>query len=142
MSTKVEYFPARGGVNLSVPPWAVKSGEILLGLNYECTPEGYRRIDGYERFDGRPSPSSGSATQVYFAGGQIEPPTNSRVYGSVSGASGIVDSIVITSGSWLGNDAVGYINLSDVYGDFTTDDQLIPGAGGSAFDDGFNEDYA
>ena len=32
-------------------------GELVGCLNIESRAEGYRRIDGYERFDGRPSPS-------------------------------------------------------------------------------------
>ena len=34
-----------------------RPGALIGGMNYEARPEGYRRIDGYERFDGRPSPS-------------------------------------------------------------------------------------
>ena len=32
-------------------------GEMSGCMNYEAREEGYRRIDGYERFDGRKSPS-------------------------------------------------------------------------------------
>ena len=37
-------------------------GALTRCLNYECRDEGYRRIDGYERYDGRPSPSEGSTS--------------------------------------------------------------------------------
>lgn len=33
-------------------------GELIGCMNYESREEGYRRIDGYERFDGRKSPSN------------------------------------------------------------------------------------
>ena len=33
-------------------------GELIGCMNYESREEGYRRIDGYERFDGRTSPSN------------------------------------------------------------------------------------
>lgn len=50
----------RGGLDLVTPAIALRPGTAIASLNYEPVPAGYRRIDGYERFDGRPSPS-GSA---------------------------------------------------------------------------------
>lgn len=50
-------FPMRGGVDEETPPLSIPPGSLIGCLNYESAPSGYRRIDGYERFDGRPAPS-------------------------------------------------------------------------------------
>jgi hypothetical protein len=58
---KQEYFPLGGGLDVQSPALAIPSGMVIDAQNYE--PEisgGYRRIDGYERFDGSTSPSSAS----------------------------------------------------------------------------------
>lgn len=56
---KSEYFSLGGGLDLLTPAIALAAGKCLDAQNYE--PEiggGYRRIDGYERFDGRTKPSA------------------------------------------------------------------------------------
>jgi hypothetical protein len=53
------YYPLVGGLDLLTPAISVKPGRVSDSQNYE--PEisgGYRRIDGFERFDGHSSPSS------------------------------------------------------------------------------------
>jgi hypothetical protein len=53
------FFPLEGGLDLVTPAIALSPGKLFDSQNFE--PEisgGYRRIDGYERFDGRPSPTS------------------------------------------------------------------------------------
>lgn len=55
---KSSYFPLLGGLNLLTPAISLDPGKLFDAQNYE--PEidgGYRRIDGYERFDGHTSPS-------------------------------------------------------------------------------------
>ena len=47
----------RGGLDLISSPLTVDGGRLWGGLNYEPVEAGYRRIIGYERFDGRPKPS-------------------------------------------------------------------------------------
>lgn len=57
--TRVEYFDLKGGLNLVTPPIQIPAGMCREAQNYEIALEGgYRRIDGYCRFDGRPSPSA------------------------------------------------------------------------------------
>jgi hypothetical protein len=56
---ETEYFPLQGGLDLLTPSIRIAPGKCVDAMNYE--PEisgGYRRIDGYERFDGRTSPTS------------------------------------------------------------------------------------
>ena len=53
-----QYFPLAGGLDLVTPPIALEPGKLFDAQNYE--PEisgGYSRIDGYERYDGKPKPS-------------------------------------------------------------------------------------
>lgn len=56
---KQDFYPLQGGLDLMTPAIMIDPGKVFDAQNYE--PEitgGYRRIDGYERFDGQPSPSS------------------------------------------------------------------------------------
>lgn len=65
---KVQFPPVRqdfyalgGGLDLVTPAIAINPGKLIDSQNYEpAIGGGYRRIDGYERFDGRPSPTSAS----------------------------------------------------------------------------------
>lgn len=53
-----DYYPLSGGLDLVTPAIAISPGKVIDAQNYEpAIGGGYRRIDGYERFDGRPSPS-------------------------------------------------------------------------------------
>ena len=63
MSRTTQYFPFAGGVNTDTPALSMAAGELINSTNYEhAINGGYRRIGGFERFDGRPSPSSLSRT--------------------------------------------------------------------------------
>ncbi len=58
---KVDYFPVGGGLDLLTPAIALSPGKVFDSQNYEPQISGgYRRIDGFERFDGRTSPTSAS----------------------------------------------------------------------------------
>ena len=50
----------RGGLNLVSPQVAVSPGQCVAAMNYEPDVSGYRRIVGFERYSGLPSPSGGS----------------------------------------------------------------------------------
>lgn len=53
-----DLFAFEGGLNLVDPPLVVKPGHLIGAKNYEPGVRGgYSRVDGYERFDGRPSPT-------------------------------------------------------------------------------------
>lgn len=56
--TQADYFMFGGGLDLLTPAVKIPAGAAISALNYEPQIEGgYRRINGYERLDGRPSPS-------------------------------------------------------------------------------------
>lgn len=55
---KVQTFALRGGENHETPAVELKPGEVLFSENYESTLRGgYKRMHGYERFDGQLKPS-------------------------------------------------------------------------------------
>lgn len=58
VQVRTEYVPFNGGLDTTSPPLSVPAGFCRLAQNYEQDLNGgYRRIDGYERFDGRIKPS-------------------------------------------------------------------------------------
>lgn len=66
MNKKPHTYILAGGVNTEDAQIKLKPGEVRAGSkNYECVQGGgYRMVDGYERFDGRPAPST--ATTALF----------------------------------------------------------------------------
>lgn len=71
MSVKSTSYACEGGLNTSDSHMALKPGAMVGCLNYEVSNEGgYRRVDGFERYDGRDRPSdaeSGITTTNYSA---------------------------------------------------------------------------
>jgi hypothetical protein len=56
--TKTQTFPLVGGLDVESAQLSRQPGLVMGGNNYESSPEnGYERIGGFERFDGRPRPS-------------------------------------------------------------------------------------
>lgn len=58
MTAQPKYIPFQGGLDQESPAIAIPPGRLLAVQNYEAAPSGYRRTQGYERFDGRPSPAA------------------------------------------------------------------------------------
>ena len=62
---KVKYWPFRGGLDLVTPPITIPEGMMIAGRNFEPWIDGgYRRVLGYERFDGQPAPSDATYTSI------------------------------------------------------------------------------
>lgn len=119
------YFPLGGGLDLITPAIAQKPGSAIAALNYEPALNGYRRVEGYERFDGRPSPTDASYWQLNFITGTIEISEGTPVTGATSGATGVaLADAVLTSGTWGSGDAVGYVGLGAVTGTFINGEAL------------------
>jgi hypothetical protein len=54
----MDYFACQGGLDTMSPPLTMPPGVAINAQNFECSiTGGYRRIAGYERYDGRVSPS-------------------------------------------------------------------------------------
>lgn len=109
MKPAVETFALVGGLNLEDPQIIMKPGELSLARNIECVHGvGYRRVEGYERFDGQTSPSSATYHRLPFnLGGTTGIAVGDNVVGATSGTTTPVVAVVLTSGSWAGGDAVG-----------------------------------
>lgn len=59
VQVRTEYISFNGGLDTTTPPLNVSPGFCRRAQNYEQDLNGgYRRIDGYERYDGRPKPSA------------------------------------------------------------------------------------
>jgi hypothetical protein len=121
---KIKYFPLMGGEDLITPSISVDPGRALLTHNYELDLQGrYRLIDGYEAFDGQPKPSEASYWILNFDAGSGEISVGDIVDGD-GGASGEVLVVVVSSGTWAGTDAAGYLVLFNVTGIFVDDEDL------------------
>jgi hypothetical protein len=96
---KVQFdaFPLRGGLDLETPTLSLKPGFLADVINFECaTRGGYRRIDGYERFDGRPSPTS-AIYATLTATAVVGLSVGDSINGQTSGATGVVAAIDATT---------------------------------------------
>jgi len=85
---KQDYYAMKGGMDLLTPAIQLNPGKVFDSQNY--APEisgGYRRLDGYERFDGRTSPTSAT----YWAMTITQTATinnGDTITGATSGATG------------------------------------------------------
>lgn len=89
------YFPLLGGWNIESPPLATQPGEVIDSTNYEAlNGGGYRRIYGYELYDGQSSgvsavPGSGEVKLVQLYKNDLyairEDGSNGRLYKATSG---------------------------------------------------------
>lgn len=106
-------FSATGGLNVMDSPELIPPGELLGCQNYEPGMlGGYRRSDGYERFDGHTSPSGAAYLSLAFTNHAFAPAIGSTVTESGSGATGVlayIDTVnyvlvlVSTTGTFTGN---------------------------------------
>jgi hypothetical protein len=131
---KSTYFPFEGGINLVDPVMSLAPGELVAADNFEVDLRGrYRRIDGYERYDGQTLPSKiepyyripytiGSVTYPTFTSAystaffRNAPSSGDMVKGSTTGASGTVLVVSVeditgdgVAGTFPTNNAEGYI---------------------------------
>jgi hypothetical protein len=125
MSMMTSIALLRGGLDLVTPAVSVQQGMAIGGVNYEPEVRGYRRISGYERYDGRPRPSSASYWVINFDAGSATIAEGNTVTGATSGATGkALIAAVVETGSYGGSDAAGYLVLTDVSGTFQDNENL------------------
>jgi|TARA_R110002020_G_scaffold78124_4_gene196657 hypothetical protein len=159
------YFPFEGGVNMVDPSLSLEPGELVAADNFEIDIRGrYRRIDGYERFDGRTLPSevvfyripfiSGTARDSVFSSAfsfafdlQI-PAVGDMVKGETSGAIGSVLSVSVedvtgdsAAGTFSTSDAEGYVYFVVRSGTLQDGETLFFLNKNSAFGAAFNVEY-
>jgi hypothetical protein len=87
---RTEVVPLTGGLDLTTPALQIPPGKLIDALNYEpALTGGYRRMYGYERFDGHPSPSAQDYWNMVVAvTGSIA--VGATVTGATSGATAVV----------------------------------------------------
>lgn len=122
--TRTQYYALEGGLDIVTPALSVKPGRAIAMVNFEPWYQGgYRRIPGYERFDGRPKPSDAS-----FTGFDVDTVVGltlrDTITGDSSGATGILVGIWDDDGSY-GSDAIG---VTKVVGTFTNGEACNSGA--------------
>jgi len=90
VKTTTEYTSFSGGLNLETPAMSIKPGNLISCLNYEAeVAGGYRRLDGYEIYDGQAAPSD--ATYLYCEVTLTDTVTvGDTITETASGATGIV----------------------------------------------------
>jgi len=96
---KVNYDLIRlgGGLDQVTPTLSLPPGVVRRAANFECSiTGGYTRIAGYERFDGRPSPSAANYN-ILVCTFTATVTVGQTVTGSVSGATGRVIVVNTTS---------------------------------------------
>lgn len=125
MSQRQETYVFRGGLDTNSAALAVPPGAIIAGMNYEPKSEGYSRIQGYERFDGRTAPSSARFWTLPFDQGAQAFAIGDAVTGATSGAIGtVILDVVGFTGSWDSDTAAGTLVLTNVTGTFQDNEVL------------------
>lgn len=125
--TLYDYIPCKGGWDLDTPSLALANGFVRDAINFEVSQVvggGYRRVDGYERVDGRLAPSAASFTIIQISGVLVAP-------GPYSTAILIAD---VTSGAsgWAVWAGANYWVLTNTSGIFSPGDTLNDVFGGFA----------
>ena len=103
-----------GGLDQETPRWQVLPGAVRDALNYEVAVEGgYRDIEGYEAFDGRPAPSDAMFTilDVTITGSIV-------VADTVTGVTSTATGLVIAVATYPDDPAQTYLVLTKVIGVF------------------------
>jgi hypothetical protein len=162
---KSTYFAFEGGVNMVDPSLSLEPGELVAADNFEIDIRGrYRRIDGYERFDGQTLPSEITFYRIPFTLGTARdsvfdsafstafdmqiPSTGDLVKGATSGAIGSILQVSIedvtgdsSAGSFSGSDAEGYVYFTVTSGTLEDGETMYFLNKDSAFGSAFNVEY-
>lgn len=158
-NAEVKYFTFTGGLNIVDAAFTIQPGECLAAANFECDTRGrYRRVDGYERFDGQtlPSEAAGTVYRMRVSGASITKSPfssgfsdgfswrtiveNAVLHGGTSGAVGKVISITVESGS-LGSSALVSIYFTNISGTFVSGESIYFLRANSATSAGFNTGF-
>ena len=159
------YFPFEGGVNMVDPSLSLEPGELVAADNFEIDIRGrYRRMDGYERFDGQTLPSQITFYRIPFTVGTARdsvfdsafspafdmqvPSVGDLIKGATSGAIGSVLNVSLeditgddAAGTFPTSDAEGYVYFTVVSGTLQDGETLYFLNKDSAFGSAFNVEY-
>lgn len=98
---ETDHIKLRGGLDEVTPPYDLKSGFVRISRNFEANTEGgYRRIAGYERFNGKPKPSDAIYSILNCTiSGTIS--VGNTITGGTSAATAVVLAVVVGSPTYL-----------------------------------------
>ena len=118
---RTDHFLLYGGLDLVSGAVNVPKRHMIAGVNYLPTDGGYRRIEGYERFDGRPAPSDATYSVLRFDAASAVADMGDTLTGAMSGATAtiIVDPILDDDSTTAGR----YV-ISDIDGVFEDNEAL------------------
>ena len=160
-----DYFPFEGGLNMVEPALSMRAGELVSADNFEVDVRGrYRRVDGYERFDGQTLPSEITFYRIPFTVGTARdsvfdsafssafdmqiPSVGDLVKGETSGAIGSVLQVSVedvtgdsAAGTFSTSDAEGYVYFNVVSGTLQDGETMYFLNKDSAFGSAFNVEY-
>jgi len=160
-----DYFPFEGGLNMIEPALSMRAGELVAADNFEVDVRGrYRRVDGYERFDGQTLPSEITFYRIPFTVGTARdsvfdsafstafdmqiPSKGDLVKGETSGAIGSILQVSIEdvtgddeAGSFSNSDAEGYVYFTVTSGTLEDGETMYFLNKDSAFGSAFNVEY-
>lgn len=119
MTQRVATYGFDGGLDLVSAALAVPPGRLISAMNYEPLAEGYGRVDGFERFDGRTAPSAARFWSMPFVAGVSAITAGMTILGGTSGATAVVimEPQSVT-GSWGSGTAAGTLVLAVLSGTF------------------------
>ncbi len=130
-------IPLIGGLDQVTTPISIPPGFAISAQNYESEVRGYRRISGYEVFDGRPAPSDESYWTLSFTDGVAAFSAGDQVTGATSGANGtVLVDVTPATGSYAGSDAAGIVPMWNMSGTFVDGENLQVSASTVAVADG------
>lgn len=96
------------------PAIVIVPGRVSSCMNYESSPRGYKRIDGWERFDGRSKPSESTYNTITFSNGSYLPVAGDVITGASSGKTALVtNDASLYSGTVVDSNAVGAFPIID-----------------------------
>lgn len=130
-------FALKGGLDLVSPALAVPASFLVSGLNYEPLAEGYGRVQGYERYNGKPAPSDAQFWLLKFTSGSVPIQTGDLITGTASSGAGyVLIAPVDETGDWGAGTRAGTLVLTQVSGTFTDGDEIRVGGVIHALTDG------
>lgn len=124
MTRRSSSFGLAGGLDEVTQPLALSPGKAIACLNHEVVDAGYARVGGFERLDGRPSPTDAPFWLLDFIDGATAITAGQTVTGGTSGATGVVLVDVEPDGGAWDGEATGYIGLRALTGTFVAGEDI------------------
>lgn len=123
-----DYVPLGGGLDENASPLTVKPGRLAQCLNFEQVfgKQGYRSVQGYERYDGRLRPSQAGYWILPYDTGTAAIAVGATVTNATT-ATGLVVENTIESGTVGAGTAAGFLLLTDVTDGWADNDAIKVG---------------